>query len=57
MATYNISVLVWQWDDEAQVAVPRMDVVHSCRNFDKVVEWAKEHKSPHFDVNVHVQDL
>lgn len=51
-----VSVLVWQWNDAARVAIPRMDTVHSCRNFDKVTAWAKEHKNTHFDVNVHVLD-
>ncbi|KAK7696234.1 hypothetical protein QCA50_000887 [Cerrena zonata] len=56
MCSSDISVIVWQWDDAAQVASPRMDTVHSCRNFDKVVEWAKDHRNAHFDVNVHVKD-
>lgn len=33
-----------------------MDVVHSCRNYDRVVDWAKENRiKQHFDWSTHVE--
>lgn len=34
-----------------------MNVMHSCRNFDKIVDWAKAHqRNGHFDEDVHIVD-
>lgn len=51
------SLVIWQWSETAQKAIIRQDNVHSCRNFDKVVEWAEEHElQGHFDDTVHIVD-
>lgn len=51
------SLVVWQWVEADNRASIRMDTVHSCRNFDRVVEWAKAHRrTTPFDMSVHVQD-
>ena len=36
---------VWHRKTPGSIPTARMDVVHSCRNFDKVVEWAKGHRA------------
>lgn len=43
MCTVDVSVLVWNWNEQKQQNLERGAIVHTCRNFDKVREWAKEH--------------
>ncbi|KAL1700504.1 hypothetical protein EV121DRAFT_295148 [Schizophyllum commune] len=46
MCASDISVNVWQWSEHYQGLVGRVNVAHSCRNFDKLREWARErHRS------------
>ncbi|CAL1712108.1 unnamed protein product [Somion occarium] len=57
MCASDISLIVWQWFEEDNRASIMMNTVHSCRNFDNIVDWAKAHRRGHkFDLNVHVQD-
>lgn len=45
--------VVFQWDRTKQKPVARTDVVHTCRDFDKLKEWAKNHQLGHdFDFAV-----
>ncbi|KAK7691291.1 hypothetical protein QCA50_004685 [Cerrena zonata] len=57
MCSADISSIVWQWSDAQSTAVPRMDTVHSCKNFDKVVEWAKAHKIEEFNQTIHIHGV
>lgn len=51
------SPIVWKWSDEKGRAYIDMDVVHSCRNYDMIVEWAKVNKySGHFDLSLHLEE-
>ena len=43
MCTVDVTPLVWQWNCERQKLIPKATVVHTCRNFDRVRDWAKEH--------------
>jgi len=57
MCASDISVLVWRWNEHTKQAELRTDVVHACRNFDKIVEWAKMNKArTEFDADVFIQD-
>ncbi|KAH8104501.1 hypothetical protein BXZ70DRAFT_590700 [Cristinia sonorae] len=57
MCASDISLVVWQWVEEANRASISMNTIHSCRNFDKIVDWAKKHRrTTHFDMDVHVED-
>lgn len=57
MCAVDVTPLVWQWNDERQKLGPRMDVIHSCRNFDNVKEWAKAHSfTGNLDNSVHIKD-
>jgi len=57
MCSADISLVVWQWIESQETASPRMDVIHSCRNYDKIADWAKAHKwQREFDLTVHVED-
>ncbi|KAJ7158137.1 hypothetical protein C8R46DRAFT_1292155 [Mycena filopes] len=41
MCAADISPLVWQWNPTVQTAEIHFDIVHSCRNFDKISDWAR----------------
>ena len=43
MCTVDVSALTWQWSNERQMNVEKAIVVHTCRNFDRIREWAWEH--------------
>ena len=45
-----------QWDASINRSLPCMDVVHSCRSFEQIASWAKEHKMQEFDDSVYVED-
>jgi len=40
--TSDLSVNVWQWNDEKKLLVGRSTQAHQCRNFEKIRDWAKE---------------
>ncbi|KAF9525197.1 hypothetical protein CPB83DRAFT_732891, partial [Crepidotus variabilis] len=44
MCSVDITPMPWKWDAEGTKAELTMDVQHTCRNFDAVREWAKEHR-------------
>ncbi|KAF5375173.1 hypothetical protein D9758_000043 [Tetrapyrgos nigripes] len=53
----DITPLVWQWSHRSQKAFERSDVVHTCRNFDKIRDWAQEHFLDHQqDMSVYIED-
>ncbi|KAF7426681.1 hypothetical protein PC9H_009050 [Pleurotus ostreatus] len=55
MCSADVSLIVWKWDDEAGQSFPRGDVVHRCRDFDKIKEWAAERQlMGNFNASVHV---
>jgi hypothetical protein len=56
MCSADITPLPWTWDEEAGEAKEVADVQHSCRDFGKIWEWAKNNKVDHFDRKVFVED-
>ncbi|KAJ7118118.1 hypothetical protein C8R44DRAFT_923355, partial [Mycena epipterygia] len=56
MCASDITPIVWQWSDKWRVAEPRDDVVHVCRDFEKIQDWARDrfHKFP--DLSVYIED-
>ncbi|KAJ3552560.1 hypothetical protein NM688_g4090 [Phlebia brevispora] len=54
MCAADISPIVWHWSDADQGNIINLDIVHSCRNYDSVVTWAKEHRAQyHFNQTGH----
>ncbi|KDQ29973.1 hypothetical protein PLEOSDRAFT_1037801, partial [Pleurotus ostreatus PC15] len=54
MCSSDVSLIVWRWDEEAGQSFPRGDVVHRCRDFDRIKEWALENQlGNHFNTSVH----
>jgi Mycotoxin biosynthesis protein UstYa len=53
----DISVNVWKWSDEFASVVGRSDQAHTCRNFNKLHEWALERRIHRFiDLQLFVPD-
>ncbi|KAF8799223.1 hypothetical protein BYT27DRAFT_7121368 [Phlegmacium glaucopus] len=44
MCNADISVNVWQWDNDLSVVVGHSTQAHSCRNFNKLRDWALERR-------------
>ncbi|KIY69269.1 hypothetical protein CYLTODRAFT_318831, partial [Cylindrobasidium torrendii FP15055 ss-10] len=45
MCSADVSVNVWQWDESYEddvKLVGRSNIAHSCRNYDRLLEWAQE---------------
>ena len=40
MCSVDISPLVWQWVDRVQEVRVMGNIIHTCRSFDKVRDWA-----------------
>jgi hypothetical protein len=49
MCAGDMTVNVYQWSKAHRSAVLRTDVAHTCRDFGKLREWAKERWYPEFD--------
>lgn len=57
MCNADVATYVWQWNDEDGIVQPTGNVVHTCKDFERIVEWAKEHRiKTHFDNGVYVKD-
>jgi len=57
MCSADVTPMVWTWDEEAQRSFPRSDTLHSCRNFEKIQEWAKDNQvNGEVILTVHVED-
>ena len=41
----DISTIFWQWSEEKQKMLGSVQTTHTCKNFDKIRDWAVEHKA------------
>ncbi|TRM65373.1 hypothetical protein BD626DRAFT_398710 [Schizophyllum amplum] len=53
MCTSDISVNVWQWSEHYKVVAGRVNVAHSCRNFDKIKQWVRGRLAPEHPMDKH----
>ncbi|KAJ7087063.1 hypothetical protein C8R44DRAFT_650216, partial [Mycena epipterygia] len=56
MCVSDITPIVWQWSDKWWVAELRDDVVHVCRDFEKIQDWARERFEKFPDLSVYIED-
>ncbi|KAL1662832.1 hypothetical protein GGF50DRAFT_89746 [Schizophyllum commune] len=58
MCSADVSVNVWQWSEHYQAVAGRVNVAHSCRNFNKIKDWVRERLAPEmpFDEMEHVEN-
>ena len=53
----DIATYVWYWDPRDEMVKPTGNVVHTCKDYDRIVQWAKDHHlHSHFDNKIHVED-
>jgi len=58
MCTVDISPIVWEWLPDKQVSDGRLDAIHTCRDFDQIKEWGKQHAiKTHFDIKTKAVDV
>ncbi|KJR86044.1 uncharacterized protein SPSK_09941 [Sporothrix schenckii 1099-18] len=43
MCSADISSLTWSWDEHRRRHMERGTVLHTCKRFDKIQEWARAH--------------
>ncbi|KAJ3556366.1 hypothetical protein NM688_g2066 [Phlebia brevispora] len=44
MCAADISPIVYDWDEERQKTIPMLSIGHSCRKWDNIVDWARDHQ-------------
>ncbi|KAF8913304.1 hypothetical protein CPB85DRAFT_571732 [Mucidula mucida] len=42
MCNADITPIVWQWEEDAQLVRRKDDVPHTCKSFERIHQWAKE---------------
>ncbi|KAJ3552826.1 hypothetical protein NM688_g3946 [Phlebia brevispora] len=53
----GIIPITWYWKEDLQTVTAVMSVAHTCRKWENIEHWAKEHKLEYdFDKSVHVED-
>src|ERR1700734_3143685 len=53
----DITPNVWLWEDKYSFNIPRIDTVHTCRNFEKIKDWAETRSvDTSFDRSLHIMD-
>ena len=40
----DIATVYWRWMPRRQQPLPHLDVTHTCRLYEPILDWAKEHK-------------
>ncbi|MCJ1227899.1 hypothetical protein MMC12_004558 [Toensbergia leucococca] len=40
----DIATVYWRWIAAREVPLPRLEVTHTCRNFDKIRDWGKAYR-------------
>ncbi|KZS87707.1 hypothetical protein SISNIDRAFT_419194, partial [Sistotremastrum niveocremeum HHB9708] len=55
MCNADVAFNVWQWDDKKKRTKPRVDVLHTCKNWGDILDWATEHTMiSGLDTSLHV---
>jgi hypothetical protein len=52
MCAVDITPVVWQWSEKLQMAEQRDDIVHVCRDYDRIREWAGERTFEYSDISL-----
>ncbi|KAF7345933.1 hypothetical protein MVEN_01615600 [Mycena venus] len=57
MCNADTSVVVWQWDESRNTTRVKGNIAHTCRNFEKLQDWAKERiLINEYDPTVNIED-
>ena len=44
MCHSDLATVYWQWMPFRRIPLPRLEITHTCRNFEAVQQWAKDHE-------------
>jgi hypothetical protein len=39
----DVATVYWQWGEEKRIPIPSLAITHTCRDFEAIKKWAKEH--------------
>ncbi|KAJ6559676.1 hypothetical protein B0H19DRAFT_1210243 [Mycena capillaripes] len=58
MCSVDVTSVVWQWSDDLKSVEQRDDVVHVCRDYDRIRDWASQRTYPPegFDETLYIVD-
>jgi hypothetical protein len=45
----DVSTIAWQWNEQKQKAEQRDDIVHTCRDYNRLRDWAIEHQFDYYN--------
>lgn len=57
MCSSDITPITYAWYPKYQKVLPTMGITHTCRDFDAIRDWAKEHQTHKFDAEDHVEEV
>ncbi|KAF7981257.1 hypothetical protein HWV62_34137 [Athelia sp. TMB] len=57
MCNADVTAIPWRWDTRYNVSTPDFDVLHTCKNWERLREWTTANKAKlEIDINHHVVD-
>lgn len=56
MCSANITPVPWRWIEDNNASKAVSDLVHTCRDWNKIAEWARERTIKTFDPKIHIMD-
>ncbi|KAI9042937.1 uncharacterized protein KD926_004728 [Aspergillus affinis] len=56
MCHSDIAPIPWTWDEKSGSAKGKLTGHHTCRDFEAIRQWAREHHAERFDRNTFVED-
>ncbi len=39
----DVATVYWQWGEKKRTPIPSLAITHTCRDFEAIKQWAKEH--------------
>lgn len=52
----DVTPIPYVWYPQYNSTLPQTGITHTCRNFDAIRDWAREHESKTFDSDVRVEN-
>jgi len=56
MCSADITPIPWMWDETADRAKAVGRIMHTCRDFEAIQEWSREHEVKSYDPTIFVPD-
>ncbi|KAH8651632.1 hypothetical protein BGZ60DRAFT_388256, partial [Tricladium varicosporioides] len=56
MCSADVTPIPWVWWEKDHEAKAIAEIAHTCRNFEDIQEWGKQHRVEHFNRTIYVED-